>query len=1341
MNSSDSPAPQAEATSSPDVPLAVPEKPTHSESDIGTSPPPAGAFAASATAVKVGGMMAGYRLLKKLGEGGMGMVLEAEDMRLNRRVAIKVMKPEIAAKGIHRERFLREAQAAARVEHDHIVPIFQVGEENGVPFIAMPFLKGEPLDVRLKRARLDLPEIISIGRQTAEGLAAAHEQGLIHRDIKPANIWLEETEAGGVRVKILDFGLARLSGDQANLTQSGAVMGTPAYMAPEQARGRAVDHRADLFSLGCILYELSTGKRPFTGPNTMAVLSSLALDVPPEPITLNPQLPPELSRLIAKLLLKDPAKRISSANDVVETLKKLLPGNKVVVIAQPQAAPQASPWAGIDASSTEIEAAPPSEPEPTISPSVGLGHERGENVERDDLRKSERKAKKPAANSKKPWLIAGGSVGVLLAAVVALILFIAKNNETVKPPVADSPSPPSPRPPTDNKPPPTRWSPVAVDLLPLIDPGQDGVAGEWTFNEAGELTSNLVKNARLRIPYRPPAEYDLRVSFTRGAGASGMALILIGGGRQFRCQLGGYGNKFSHFDTIRGQEGNRNPATVKKDAWLVTGRRHESLVEVRKNRVKMFLDGAFVTEWKTDFTDMGLPMGWSIADEAVLGLGSAASSMSYHRVEIVEVSGPGTFVRPDDPAAQAAATRKKSVAPVAASRREGVNLLPLLDLKKDIVIGRWTAGADGLTAEKGGRAIAEFAYRPPSEYDFRIEFTCRADNGQVNQFLARGDRSFSYLMMPRVFALQVIDGRSASQNPNAVNRVLSANERHVCTVHVRDGGVAVDLDGQELERWKTDYSDMSLDNINAKGWTRRDRSLLALGATDTETIFHKAEVVELSGLGVFTRPDDLAAKQAKAERDEYVNSLGMKFVRIPKGKSWLGGGNGKPGDKEVEIKEEFYLGTYEVTQEEWENVMEKNPSSFARNGAKKDVVTNIPDADLKRFPVESVSWDDCQEFVTRLNEKLKEKDWIYRLPTEVEWEYAGRGGPMTDRADSAFTYYFEQPTNQLLPEQANFNHEKSVKRTCKVGSFPPNRLGLFDMFGNVSEWCDDAIVDGNQPVRRVTRGGCWNDVTGNFRAANGWVGAPSNRLANDGLRLARVRRDAVAPPQAGPWQPLLDDKDLSGWKQNSPMDTGKADVVVDAGQPILRLTPNLGLRTSESFGNYHLRFEYKAEKGAGGGVHFFSEPFAVFQLRLSALNETPATLPVLYSSMTCEEAELRDGRLVGSGKLLNKEKTLNTAIQLPHSRCAFDASTPWQRVEVIRLDDSFLFLVNGKIAGAATKVRDVRQGMEKLLGRSAFMFWTGGSSGNGPAQFRNIEVREISAWPPEVLTLAPASKY
>jgi formylglycine-generating enzyme required for sulfatase activity/tRNA A-37 threonylcarbamoyl transferase component Bud32 len=257
-------------------------------------------------------------VLKVLGAGGMGVVFQAEDTVLKRKIALKAMLPSLAADESAKQRFLREAQAAAAVEHDHIVRIFQVGEADGVPFIAMPFLKGETLDDRLKReGTLPIAEAVRIGREAALGLAAAHGQGLVHRDIKPANLWLEG-ETG--RVKVLDFGLAKPASDAAHLTQSGMILGTPAYMAPEQAGGKVPDPRSDLFSLGCVLYEACTGQRPFQGPDLLAILAAQALHQPPAPREVRPEVPRALSDLVLRLLAKQPVDRPPSAQAVIEAL-------------------------------------------------------------------------------------------------------------------------------------------------------------------------------------------------------------------------------------------------------------------------------------------------------------------------------------------------------------------------------------------------------------------------------------------------------------------------------------------------------------------------------------------------------------------------------------------------------------------------------------------------------------------------------------------------------------------------------------------------------------------------------------------------------------------------------------------------------------------------------------------------------------------------------------------------------------------------------------------------------------------------------------------------------------
>jgi serine/threonine protein kinase/Leucine-rich repeat (LRR) protein len=315
------------------------------------------AFLTPAKSADEMGRLGSYRVLRKLGAGGMGIVFLAEDVQLKRQVALKILHPEVAARRGARERFLREAQAAATLEHEHIVTIFQVGQESGVPFFAMQLLKGMSLEDRLRHAEgvrppalLSIPQILRLGRQIGRGLAAAHERGLIHRDIKPANLWLEPEHGG--HVKILDFGLARAVEDEAHLTQSGAMVGTPAYMAPEQARAEKLDHRCDLFSLGVVLYRLCTGRLPFRGDNTMAVLTALAMDAPKPLRDLNPAVPPELADLVMQLLNKIPAMRPASAKEVAErlhALERVLTVPVATAVAVPvQPAASANPWADID---------------------------------------------------------------------------------------------------------------------------------------------------------------------------------------------------------------------------------------------------------------------------------------------------------------------------------------------------------------------------------------------------------------------------------------------------------------------------------------------------------------------------------------------------------------------------------------------------------------------------------------------------------------------------------------------------------------------------------------------------------------------------------------------------------------------------------------------------------------------------------------------------------------------------------------------------------------------------------------------------------------------------------
>ncbi|HEX4612467.1 MAG TPA: serine/threonine-protein kinase, partial [Urbifossiella sp.] len=315
------------------------------------------------------GRLGRYRVVGVLGNGGMGVVYQAVDDRLGRLIALKVMLSRFVQHPGAKARFVREARAQAAVEHDHVAPVFDVGEDGGTLFIAMPLLKGMTLAAALQaNPRPAAAATARIGREVAEGLAAAHATGLVHRDIKPSNIWLEGDRR---RVRILDFGLARAprADDPADLsswpaapaddgaavhtlTAAGELIGTPGYMSPEQARGGPVDSRTDLFSLGVVLYEMAAGRRPFSGPSISHVLRAVESGPVAAAAELNPDLPPVLGDLISHLLAKDPAARPASAAAVAARLKEIELGlaAAVPVAAVPLDRPRGgapNPWAEI----------------------------------------------------------------------------------------------------------------------------------------------------------------------------------------------------------------------------------------------------------------------------------------------------------------------------------------------------------------------------------------------------------------------------------------------------------------------------------------------------------------------------------------------------------------------------------------------------------------------------------------------------------------------------------------------------------------------------------------------------------------------------------------------------------------------------------------------------------------------------------------------------------------------------------------------------------------------------------------------------------------------------------
>ncbi len=271
-----------------------------------------------------------YRIIRPLGRGGMGEVYAAEDTRLNRIVALKVLPLMTAADPERLSRFQREAKAIAALNHPNVVTIYSVEEADGVPFLTMELIEGKPLDVLIPKHGMKLAALLEFAVPLTDAVSVAHQRGIVHRDLKPSNIMVGDDR----RLKVLDFGLAKLSqetvGDAAaetatieQLTARHGVMGTASYMSPEQAEGRPVDHRSDIFSLGILLYEMATGTRPFRGESPMSILSAIIKDAPAPAVDVNPGVPLELDRVIRRCLAKDPARRYQSAVDLRNDLEDL----------------------------------------------------------------------------------------------------------------------------------------------------------------------------------------------------------------------------------------------------------------------------------------------------------------------------------------------------------------------------------------------------------------------------------------------------------------------------------------------------------------------------------------------------------------------------------------------------------------------------------------------------------------------------------------------------------------------------------------------------------------------------------------------------------------------------------------------------------------------------------------------------------------------------------------------------------------------------------------------------------------------------------------------------------
>jgi len=296
-----------------------------------------------------------YRLISKLGAGGMGEVWRAEDTKLLRHVAIKILPSVMAADPEWKERFVREARTIAQLNHPNIATIYSIEEDNDPMFIAMELVEGESLGTILARGPLAPSEAIRIASQTADALSEAHAKGIVHRDIKPDNILVARR-----LVKVLDFGIAKQIGgaDKSSLTQGGMIIGTPHYMSPEQALGRAVDARTDIFALGVVLYEALSGRRPFSGASVTETIMQIVMNDPEDIATAAPRTPRGLADVIRRCLKKQPDERYASADELIAALAALKKSSGIRQKEDQPTIPTVRPQTDREAPPTQKQPAP-----------------------------------------------------------------------------------------------------------------------------------------------------------------------------------------------------------------------------------------------------------------------------------------------------------------------------------------------------------------------------------------------------------------------------------------------------------------------------------------------------------------------------------------------------------------------------------------------------------------------------------------------------------------------------------------------------------------------------------------------------------------------------------------------------------------------------------------------------------------------------------------------------------------------------------------------------------------------------------------------------------------------
>ncbi|MBA2115546.1 serine/threonine protein kinase [Bremerella alba] len=554
-----------------------------------------------------------YRIIRQLGQGGMGIVYQAEHKLMERVVALKVISSRLMKNELAVERFHQEVKAAAKLSHRNIVTAYDAEQAGEMHFLVMEYIDGISLDQLVAR-RKPIPVLHACNyvTQAAQGLQHAFERGTVHRDIKPHN--LMRTTRG--TIKILDFGLARFatqseqSPDDPGLTADFTALGTPDYMAPEQARdSKRADIRADLYSLGCTLYFLLAGHAPF--PEGTAFEKVIGhCERQPRPLSeIRDDIPPEVIAIVEKMMAKSPDDRYQTPGEVVEHLKPFGHPNSLYAS---------------DTTTTRPSISNPMLSAPKTEPNKLTPTQRSKSKPRPQVSPFSRWVRKNR------YLIGGG--GAIVGAIVAILLLSNFGNDNPRTPfdVGSIPFPeqhPSPLPANAQE-----W----VDLISRVDLPANAVAGNWQVTPDGQLHVDEGPGARIMLPFQPPREYDLDVQFTRNSGSQSIALHFIDGEGIASFDIDGWSENLGGIQNIDGADIRTN-ATRVDNVVLENGRRYRAEVRVRRNQVQAFLDGQLLSTYEGDGSDLTLLDLWRLPANS-LGLGAYDSDTTFHQVRLRPVS-------------------------------------------------------------------------------------------------------------------------------------------------------------------------------------------------------------------------------------------------------------------------------------------------------------------------------------------------------------------------------------------------------------------------------------------------------------------------------------------------------------------------------------------------------------------------------------------------------------------------------------------------------------------------------------------------------------------------------